>query len=71
MLLTKLLDAGTRLPLHVHPSREFARANLDSELGKTEAWLVLHAEPGASARLGFARAVSATELGGMGRAPRR
>jgi mannose-6-phosphate isomerase len=62
VLLTKLLDAGTRLPLHVHPDRAFARANLNSELGKTEAWLVLHADPGASARLGFARDVGATEL---------
>ncbi len=62
VLLTKLLDAGTRLPLHVHPDRPFARAHLGSELGKTEAWLVLHADAGASARLGFTRDVSFAEL---------
>ena len=29
-ILVKLLDAGQRLPLHVHPDREFAKAHLGS-----------------------------------------
>ncbi len=43
-LLVKLLDAGQRLPVHVHPTREFARAHLRSCYGKSEAWYVLAVE---------------------------
>jgi mannose-6-phosphate isomerase len=39
-LLVKLLDAGQRLPLHCHPSREFSRRHLDCPFGKTEAWVI-------------------------------
>ena len=41
MLLTKLLDAGQRLPVHVHPDGEFAREHLGRAHGKTEAWVIL------------------------------
>lgn len=61
-LLVKLLDAGQRLPVHVHPSRSFAHEHLDNPHGKTEAWIVLDAAPGAAVRLGFNRDVSAAEL---------
>ena len=44
-LLVKLLDAGQRLPVHVHPDRPFARAALDVPYGKTEAWIVVGATP--------------------------
>jgi mannose-6-phosphate isomerase len=40
-LLVKLLDAGQRLPVHVHPTRPFAREHLHSCYGKTEAWYIL------------------------------
>lgn len=40
-LLVKLLDAGERLPVHVHPTRAFAQQHLDCRFGKTEAWLVI------------------------------
>jgi mannose-6-phosphate isomerase len=40
-LLVKFLDAGQRLPVHVHPTRPFAREHLHSCYGKTEAWHVL------------------------------
>ncbi len=63
-LLVKLLDAGQRLPVHVHPSRQFARSHLVSPYGKTEAWVVLDAAPDASVHLGFARDVSSAELAG-------
>jgi mannose-6-phosphate isomerase len=52
-LLVKLLDAGERLPVHLHPDRAFARAHLGSEFGKTEAWVIVAAEPGASVHVGF------------------
>ena len=58
-LLVKLLDAGQRLPVHIHPSHEFAHANLGAGHGKAEAWYVLD---GGTVHLGFARDVSATEL---------
>ena len=40
-LLVKLLDAGSRLPVHGHPTRDFARRVLDSQFGKAEAWAIL------------------------------
>ncbi len=43
-ILVKLLDAGQRLPAHVHPSREFARSHLACPYGKTEAWYVFDVE---------------------------
>jgi mannose-6-phosphate isomerase len=52
-LLVKLLDAGQRLPAHFHPGRSFARAELGSGHGKTEAWLIVEAEPGAAVWAGF------------------
>jgi mannose-6-phosphate isomerase len=63
-LLVKLLDAGQRLPLHVHPDRRFARSHLASPFGKTEAWVILDAPADAYVHLGFARDVEAAELAG-------
>jgi len=40
-LLVKLLDAGQRLPVHCHPSNEFAAAHLNCRHGKTESWIVV------------------------------
>jgi mannose-6-phosphate isomerase len=61
-ILVKLLDAGERLPLHVHPGRRFARSHLASPYGKTEAWVIVDAAPGAVVHLGFTRDVDAGEL---------
>jgi mannose-6-phosphate isomerase len=62
-LLVKLLDAGERLPVHVHPTRPFARRHLGCSYGKTEAWIVLAAEgPDARVHLGFTRDVEVDEL---------
>jgi mannose-6-phosphate isomerase len=52
-LLVKLLDAGERLPVHYHPGRHFAAEHLGSHHGKTEAWLIVDAEPSAEVRVGF------------------
>jgi len=40
-LLVKLLDAGSRLPVHVHPTRDLARQIFDSQFGKAEAWSIV------------------------------
>lgn len=61
-LLLKLLDAGRRLPLHIHPTRPFAVEHLASDYGKTEAWVVLHARPGAGIHLGFSTDLTEVEL---------
>lgn len=52
-LLVKLLDAGERLPVHFHPGRAFARAELGLEFGKTEAWIIVEADDGAVVHLGL------------------
>jgi mannose-6-phosphate isomerase len=52
-LLVKLLDAGERLPVHFHPGRAFAREHLGLAFGKTEAWVILEAEPGAMVHVGL------------------
>jgi mannose-6-phosphate isomerase len=51
-LLVKLLDAATPLSVQVHPDDAYALAHEGNELGKTEMWVVLHAEPGAELILG-------------------
>ncbi len=63
-LLVKLLDAGQRLPVHFHPDREFAARELGLAHGKTEAWLIVEAGPGASVHVGFAREVGLEEVRG-------
>jgi mannose-6-phosphate isomerase len=63
-LLVKLLDAGQRLPVHFHPGRAFAAEHLGLRHGKTEAWIILEAEPGASVHAGFAEAVDVDALRG-------
>jgi mannose-6-phosphate isomerase len=61
-LLVKLLDAGQRLPVHAHPSRDWARRHLDCPFGKTEAWVIVEARSEAVVHLGFRRDVAVDEL---------
>jgi mannose-6-phosphate isomerase len=62
-ILVKLLDAGERLPVHVHPSRKFAKDHLDCDYGKTEAWVVLETPPdGGSVWVGCNRDVDPLEM---------
>lgn len=51
-LLVKLLDANDKLSVQVHPNDEYALAYEGNELGKTEMWVILHAEPGSEIVLG-------------------
>lgn len=64
-ILTKLLDAGERLPVHSHPDRRFAVRHLDCAHGKTEAWVVLDADPGAAVWLGFREDLDAQDLAAL------
>lgn len=52
-LLVKLLDAQDKLSVQVHPDDDYAMAHEGNELGKTEMWVILHAEPGAEIILGL------------------
>jgi Phosphomannose isomerase len=47
-LLTKLLDASDDLSVQVHPDDTYAGVHENGELGKTECWYIVDAEPGAS-----------------------
>jgi mannose-6-phosphate isomerase len=64
-LLVKLLDAGQRLPVHVHPTRAWARQHLGLAHGKTESWVVVDADPGAVVGLGLRTPLSHDELLGL------
>ena len=46
-LLLKLLDAQQPLSVQVHPDDAYAGEHENGKLGKSEAWVVLNAEPGA------------------------
>ena len=61
-VLVKLLDAGQRLPVHVHPDRNFASTHLGCGYGKTESWFVLEADEGACVYLGWTEDVDPDEL---------
>jgi mannose-6-phosphate isomerase len=51
--LIKLLNSRDRLLVQVHPDKERARRYFGSGFGKTEAWYVVAAEPGALVHAGF------------------
>lgn len=52
-LLFKLLDAQKVLSVQVHPTDAAAALLTPPDLGKTEAWVVLHAEPGSRVYAGL------------------
>lgn len=45
-VLIKLLDAGERLGIQVHPTKEYARRIFNSSYGKTECWHILRTREG-------------------------
>ena len=57
-ILVKLLDAGERLAVQVHPTAEFATENLGSRFGKTECWYMLGCDEDACVYLGFRKGVT-------------
>lgn len=56
-LLVKLIDATDRLSVQVHPKDEYALAH-EGDLGKTEMWYVIHADPGSSLIYGVKEGVT-------------
>jgi len=61
-LLLKLLDARQTLSVQVHPDDEAARLHAPLEGGKTEAWLVLDADPDSVIYLGLEENVSRDDV---------
>lgn len=65
-LLFKFLDAHQKLSVQVHPNDTQAAQLNPPDLGKTEAWVILHADPGAylyaGLKRGFDRAAFEREL---------
>lgn len=56
-LLVKLLDAEQDLSVQVHPTDTYALRH-EGDLGKTEAWYILHARPGAQLIYGLTPGVT-------------
>ncbi len=52
-VLVKFLDSAIRLPMQVHPTREFSRANFNSPYGKAESWIILDTREDACIYFGF------------------
>ncbi|MBN2582177.1 MAG: class I mannose-6-phosphate isomerase [Planctomycetes bacterium] len=73
-LLVKIIDADQDLSIQVHPDDAYTAAHGMSDVGKTECWVILHAEPGAQLITGvkpgvgreeFRRAAEAGQLADM------
>src|SRR5215204_1757038 len=61
-ILLKFLDASHMLPVHLHPDDETAREKHGEPHGKTEAWHILWAEPGATILAGIKDGLSRGDL---------
>lgn len=61
-LLVKLLDAHDKLSVQVHPDDDYALAHEGNELGKTEMWVVLHAEPNTQVIVGVRAGTTADDF---------
>lgn len=51
--LVKWLDCAGGLSLQVHPGDSVARSVLGQSIGKSEAWVIVHVEPGARVSVGL------------------
>jgi len=60
-LLIKFIDAADRLSIQVHPDDEYSLAH-EGELGKTEMWYIVDAEPGAQLVYGLREGITAEEF---------
>ncbi|MBF6175805.1 type I phosphomannose isomerase catalytic subunit [Nocardia blacklockiae] len=61
-VLTKFIDAAGTLPIHLHADDDTARRLEGQRNGKTEAWHILSAAPGATALCGVQKGVDAERL---------
>lgn len=61
-LLLKYIDARQNLSIQVHPNDAQAEMLRPGSCGKTEAWVILHAEPGSVIYAGFRAGVTESDL---------
>ena len=61
-LLLKYIDASEYLSVQVHPGDAYAREHTGYPYGKTEAWYIVHADPGAQLVHGWKSPTSAAEV---------
>lgn len=61
-LLLKLLDAQDKLSIQVHPDDEIATQLGEPDVGKTEMWHVLQADPGATLYCGMPESMTASTV---------
>src|SRR5947209_8560483 len=61
-LLFKIIDARESLSVQVHPNDELAQSLAGVPRGKTEAWVVLHSEPGSRIYAGLKEGVNRPRL---------
>jgi mannose-6-phosphate isomerase len=61
-VLTKFIDARAPLSVQVHPDDAYARRVEGEPFGKTECWLILSADPGATLVLGWRRGTDRAEF---------
>lgn len=64
-ILVKYLDSAVRLPVQVHPDRDFSRKYLNDIYGKTEMWIVLDTRKDACIYLGFKEHITREEFAGL------
>jgi mannose-6-phosphate isomerase len=57
-LLYKFIDANEWLSVQVHPDDSYAQAHEGVPFGKTEAWYIVHADPGAQIIYGWNKELS-------------
>ncbi|MBE6625769.1 MAG: class I mannose-6-phosphate isomerase [Ruminococcaceae bacterium] len=60
-LLIKFIDANDKLSIQVHPDNEYSLEH-EGELGKTEMWYIIDAEPGAKLVYGLTDGCTVEEL---------
>ena len=60
-IMIKLIDAKDNLSVQVHPDDAYALKN-EGELGKTEMWYIIDAEPGAELLYGVEKEITRQEL---------
>lgn len=61
-VLVKVLDSAMRLPVQVHPTKEFSRTHFSSNFGKAEMWLVLATRENACIYFGFKNQITYNDL---------
>ena len=57
-ILVKLLDSDERLVIQAHPTREFAKAHMNSNVGKAECWYFIDTDENAHVYAGFREGIT-------------